>query len=60
MHHYVHLGMLLLSMYLLKAHQQNFNFNIQDSFTNIYIHILYRIENKSADVQKAYQNGLLS
>ena len=59
LHHCVPLSMLLLSTYLLKAHQQNFNFNIQNSFTNIYIHILYMIENKSADVQKAYRNGLL-
>ena len=56
----------LLSTYLIKAHQQNLNCNIQDSFTKIQrytkILILYRptIENKSADVQNAYQNGLLS
>ena len=25
--------------YALKAHQQNFNFNIQDSFTNIQIYL---------------------
>ena len=61
MHHYVPLVMPLLSTYLLKAHQQNFNCNIQDSFTNIQmILILYTIENKSADVQNAYQNELLS